>query len=415
MEQDKWNYQTSNDQGTQATLQPQFDATGDFSIQEDAFLQLQYSSSWVSVDFSFGVGDIYVGVNATIGNNQLSTQVEEDSFYIELNDQVGAESFSMDLSIQVLPTLTKSSPTLQSVSLCHRMLENIGPLTHQSWCQDAKADLVVAEHEGPTACDDCVSLKLDNADSYDITPNFFIEFETDTSIVFDSLSATFGDPIAVQNNLMRIPFTGTSDGPVSLQIGEITFNSETFTTENFHFFNICPIDAKDNSNPKPTTTTTTTTTTTEQTTSQAVTEPATGCAAEKDNFTWVGAKRSKIEMVGTNTVSVKVNMVQKPEDEAYSGFIIYSRKNCGSNFLKAIKDGLVSFDVMDSAAYYNTTGQLRYYHEAGQQTSAVIQFSNESPAEESEGINLLGNDKKDQFVLSFHGLQSIDFGNKGKF
>ena len=65
---------------------------------------------------------------------------------------------------------------------------------------------------------------------------------------------------------------------------------------------------------------------------------------------------------------------QKKVDSLYTGYVIFTKKNCGNDFLSKIGDGTVGLDVYDIKAMYSADGI--YYRDAGDSTSsAVFQFT----------------------------------------
>lgn len=67
-------------------------------------------------------------------------------------------------------------------------------------------------------------------------------------------------------------------------------------------------------------------------------------------------------------------MNQKKVDSLYTGYVIFTKKNCGNDFLSKVGDGTVGLDVYDIKAMYSADGI--YYRDAGDSTSsAVFQFT----------------------------------------
>ena len=67
-------------------------------------------------------------------------------------------------------------------------------------------------------------------------------------------------------------------------------------------------------------------------------------------------------------------MTQKKVDSLYTGYVIFTKKNCGNDFLSKVGDGTVGLDVYDIKAMYSADGI--YYRDAGDSTSsAVFQFT----------------------------------------
>lgn len=67
-------------------------------------------------------------------------------------------------------------------------------------------------------------------------------------------------------------------------------------------------------------------------------------------------------------------LTQKKVDSLYTGYVIFTKKNCGNDFLSKVGDGTVGLDVYDIKAMYSADGI--YYRDAGDSTSsAVFQFT----------------------------------------
>ena len=64
----------------------------------------------------------------------------------------------------------------------------------------------------------------------------------------------------------------------------------------------------------------------------------------------------KIMEKTSNSVQIRVNMINRSEYNKYSGFIIFSKKNCGIDFLNGMQDGRLSWDIMDKKDYYDNSG-----------------------------------------------------------
>ena len=137
---------------------------------------------------------------------------------------------------------------------------------------------------------------------------------------------------------------------------------------------------------------------------------------DKDAFTWNGNDKIKILEAGENSVELRVNMNKNAETDPYNGFIIWSKKNCGIEFLERINDGSITFDIMDTIGYYNSASQNSYYRKENK-PSITIGFGNPNPPADSADTkedDVLGNAKKDQFILSLMGLKSVNEWKKRK-
>ena len=58
----------------------------------------------------------------------------------------------------------------------------------------------------------------------------------------------------------------------------------------------------------------------------------------------------------------------------YYGFLIFSRKKCGNEFLSAVANGDITFDVLDKYHAYITSHQFAYLRNDGPKTSVTIQY-----------------------------------------
>jgi len=419
-----YNVVNDNESGVAAVFSPQFssDLSSDLAIQDFSYLQLTYSENFGFVtlpDFSFPV-EVVVDLNAGWPASDESFVGEDNMVIIEFEQgSSGLETFDMDINFsytQKKRSTPKSGSDLIGVQLCHRSVtvtEN-GPKTHPSWCQ-TNTEFTFATHEN---CEKCATLQILNADELNIGSEDFIEMETDGHIEFTDMYWPFTSSEYVVGNVVRvfiaedfIEFDGIEDGSVS--VGEIRFTNNN--TPLITFMNVCPIDAMDNSDAKVTTTTTTTSVVTDATEAATTTSATTttttlavDCTVET---TWKGATYSKLLELGQNSVEVRVNMPSSPEMDAYSGFIIFSRKNCGNDFLEAFGDGRLHFDIMDGVGYYDSEAQYSYHRVDGARTSITIQFNNANPYQEDGGA-VLGNTKRDQFMLTLWGMSSVDFGTK---
>jgi len=106
---------------------------------------------------------------------------------------------------------------------------------------------------------------------------------------------------------------------------------------------------------------------------------------------------------------VRTNYATKYNTETvgntYTGFLIYSRKTCGADFMDKFLDGTVNFDLYDYTGEY--VPLYRYYRTDGGRSSMTLQFKRSEVADST-----LGNAKKDQFFLELSGLDQVDFGGE---
>ncbi|CBY24934.1 unnamed protein product [Oikopleura dioica] len=90
----------------------------------------------------------------------------------------------------------------------------------------------------------------------------------------------------------------------------------------------------------------------------------------------------------------------------YTGFILFFKQDCGIDFLRALEDGRVTWDILDRGNYY--TPEFVYHRLDKTQTNVALQFRHEG--EPSSG-QIWGNSKMDMLALQLHGLKSVNWGN----
>ena len=88
-----------------------------------------------------------------------------------------------------------------------------------------------------------------------------------------------------------------------------------------------------------------------------------------------------------------------PETNAYTGFVIFSRKYCGDDFLQALADGRLVVDWADRVSQYSPVAA--YYRLDGSRTSTTLQYR--------YSIQIFHYFK----TLLFSGLANQDVGNWG--
>lgn len=89
-------------------------------------------------------------------------------------------------------------------------------------------------------------------------------------------------------------------------------------------------------------------------------------------------------------------------DGAYHGFFVFTRKNCGADFLERLYDGRITWNILDFEEFYEPQGA--FYLADGSQTRTILQFLRHTHAEKD-----LGNAKKDQMMIIMTGLDQVDF------
>ena len=69
---------------------------------------------------------------------------------------------------------------------------------------------------------------------------------------------------------------------------------------------------------------------------------------------------------------MKVTQWRQPETAQYTGFIIFPKSECSTDFMKALGDGRIKFDLLDVKSQY--TPQFTYYRDDGSRSSLTIQY-----------------------------------------
>lgn len=305
-----------------------------------------------------------------------------------------------------------------------------GPATNSGWCSAISVEATFSEHE---LCNNCATLQITNLEALaQVAPGDFMEMEISNKITFKDIAWPFimttGPVSPLCPSLIRVylaeDFNGfgmpseLADMPVT--VGEIEFKTQAIP--DVLFMNFCSLEHEGNgeeppeTTPAPETTPSTTITTTSatptftstisSTTISTTTATENACAREMN---WNGAKYMKIMEKTQNSAQIRINMINRKEIQKYSGFIIFSKKNCGIDFLNGMQDGRLGWEIMDKKDYYDNSGLYSFLRMDGAQTSLTIQFQNGVPDKSSSN---LGDSSKDQFYLGLTGLQNIDFGSK---
>jgi len=138
------------------------------------------------------------------------------------------------------------------------------------------------------------------------------------------------------------------------------------------------------------------------------------CPAESPVI-WKGAKFGRVFYRGDSSIELRVTITNKNIDvktSTYYGMIMFGKKKCGADFLRALTDGRVQVDVMDADHIYNV---IDVYHrdDSGQSSTQIMfnLFNTETvdyPFTKKKGENM----KKDQMYVSFWNLHTVNWGNK---
>jgi len=59
-------------------------------------------------------------------------------------------------------------------------------------------------------------------------------------------------------------------------------------------------------------------------------------------------------------------------NDTYLGFLAFSKKKCGMDFIKSINDGRVEWVINDLGDFYDS--QYSYLRKSGRHSSVVLQF-----------------------------------------
>ena len=277
-----------------------------------------------------------------------------------------------------------SEPMTTKMPLC-------GPETNPGWCSAVGVEAEFVEHE---LCDNCATLQITNPEALDnVAPGDFMEMEVSyhfwNTMTIKEFAWPFIAPTRPDNlndfhmsgclGRVRIyladDFNGfgmpseLADMPVT--VGEFELRPANLDPHEISFINFCPLEHEGNSDEPPettpapstttsttiTTTSTSTTSTTTSTTTPTTTSTTTENACPRE-MNWNGAKYMKVMEKTQNSAQIRVNMINRKEIQKYSGFIIFSKKNCGIDFLNGMQDGRINWEIMDKKDYYDNSGTL---------------------------------------------------------
>ena len=116
---------------------------------------------------------------------------------------------------------------------------------------------------------------------------------------------------------------------------------------------------------------------------------------------WLGRKHNTLRYQSSNSAIIRTNVYNTNPavnaiDGSYIGFLMFSKRQCSNNFLRAVDSGLINFDIMDKSKFYR---QEFTYSE--RKESVVIQFRKLQSGEDEI------KNKKDQMILGINGLGEI--------
>jgi len=158
----------------------------------------------------------------------------------------------------------------------------------------------------------------------------------------------------------------------------------------------------------------TTTSTTTSTTTPTTTTPSPWneevCNEDANKVTtWLRSNRGgKITRAGENTYMIRLKMAKADEDNLYTMFLMWGKKNCGVDFITKLGTGGVSIDIMDKVAEYKFVG--KFTGQESKHYNTVFQYENQR-----EGLSncdgCLGG-TTDQMELIVHFVEEVEWGTK---
>lgn len=128
---------------------------------------------------------------------------------------------------------------------------------------------------------------------------------------------------------------------------------------------------------------------------------------------WKGLKSSKINYKSPTGYLIHVNVLNNQNNvdvtkQDYIGFLIFSKRYCGIEFIKELDNGNVKIDFFDKTTAYDKSDVYVRLDKAQSQT--VVQFSVNHARDESGNPELhLATSKKDQFLVHIKLENEIDF------
>jgi hypothetical protein len=161
----------------------------------------------------------------------------------------------------------------------------------------------------------------------------------------------------------------------------------------------------------------------ETTTPETTTMNPDDCPALPVN--WRGAKVTKTKNQYKSIFSqqalinvAKKNGAKDPDQDLnirkdpFIVYLIWSKKNCGPNFINAMGDGRLSIEIFDFGHWYDTSDNFFYKRDDGKTTSLTYQFFVSGGGLDLPANEDMGNKKKDQFVINYSGIDTIEWGTK---
>jgi len=116
----------------------------------------------------------------------------------------------------------------------------------------------------------------------------------------------------------------------------------------------------------------------------------------------------KITRAGENTYMIRLKMSRANEDNLYTMFLTWGKKNCGVDFIEKLGNGGVRIDMMDKVAEYKFVG--KFTGQESKHFNTVFQYENQR-----EGLSncdgCLGG-TTDQMELIVHFVEPVEWGTK---
>ena len=113
-------------------------------------------------------------------------------------------------------------------------------------------------------------------------------------------------------------------------------------------------------------------------------------------------KRNAINRRGNDAYLLRVRVPKMNENAAYTGLLAYGKKDCGLEFIEALRDGVVGLHILDQAEAY--TLDHKYMGQEDRHANIVFQYTH-TPCEGD--TKCLGAASKDQFDLLITGLDKV--------
>merc|ERR1711935_149875 len=125
---------------------------------------------------------------------------------------------------------------------------------------------------------------------------------------------------------------------------------------------------------------------------------------------WMKSNRgTKVLRAGEHTYLIKLKMSQADENNHYTMFLTWGKKNCGVDFIEKLGNGGVMIDLMDKSAEYKFVGKHTGMRRHEKHYNTVFQFENNA----LDCEDCLGS-STDQMELIVHFIdpEGVDWGNK---